>query len=93
VFEAIGGFLTFAVTMVAGIGAFTIAREFVRSRLRFVDAIRHPAVPWVAGGLVVLAAMPIAGILPIITGGTAAVAGVAAGLGTSSGVKALKRGE
>jgi hypothetical protein len=44
VFEAIGGFLTFAVTMVAGIGAFTITREFVRQRLRFVDAVRHPAV-------------------------------------------------
>lgn len=92
-FEAIGGFLTFAVTLVAGIGAFTITREFVRQRLRFVDAARHPAVPWIAGGVVVLAALPIAGLLPIVTAGTAAVAGVAAGLGTNSGVKALKRGD
>jgi hypothetical protein len=93
VFEAIGGLLTFAVTVAAGIGAFTITREFVRLRLRFVDTVRHPAVPWIAGGVVLLAAAPIAGLLPIITGGTAAVAGIAAGLGTNSGVKALKRGE
>ncbi len=92
-FEAIGGFLTFAVTLVAGIGAFTISREFVRQRLRFVDAVKHPAAPWIAGGVVLLVAMPVAGLLPIITGGTAAVAGIAAGLGTSSGVKALKRGD
>lgn len=92
-FEAIGGFLTFAVTMVVGIGSFTIAREFVRQRLRFVDAAKHPALPWVAGGVVLLAASPVAWLLPLIGGGTAAVAGVAAGFGTNSGVKALKRGD
>lgn len=92
-FEAIGGFLNFALTLVVGIAGFTMAREFVRSRLRFVDAVKHPVAPWVAGGAVLLVALPIAGILPIVAAGTAAVAGVAVGLGTNSGVKALKRGE
>jgi hypothetical protein len=93
VFEAIGGILSLAVTLVAGIGAFTIAREFVRNRLRFVAAAKHPALPWVAGGLVLVAATPIAWLLPLITATTATVAGIAAGLGSHSGVKALKRGD
>ena len=40
-----------------------------------------------------LVAWPIAGILPLITAGTAAVAGVMSGFGTASGVKALRRGD
>lgn len=86
------GFLTFVVTAVVGLGAFAIAREFVRQRLRFVDAVRHPLAPWIAGAGVLLVAQPIAWLLPLVTGTTAVVAGVAAGLGTSSGVKALKSG-
>lgn len=33
----------------AGLGGFVLARNFVRNRLRFVDMVRHPAIPWVAG--------------------------------------------
>lgn len=91
-FGAIGSFLAFVVTAVVGIGAFGIAREFVRQRLRFVDAVRHPLAPWIAGAGVLLVAQPITWLLPLIGGTTAVVAGVAAGLGTSSGVKALKSG-
>lgn len=90
---ALWGFLGFAATVVAGLAAFTISREFVRSKLRFVDAARHPAAPWFAGAVVLLIGWPIAGILPLITAGTAVVAGIATGLGTASGVKALKSGE
>lgn len=90
---ALWGFLGFAATVVAGIGAFVIAREFVRSKLRFVDAVKHPVAPWLAGAAVLLIGLPIAGLLPLITAGTAAVAGIAAGLGTASGVKALKSGD
>ncbi len=89
---ALWGFLGFTATVIAGIASFTIAREFVRSRLRFVDAIRHPMAPWLAGAAVILIGIPIAGLLPLITATTATVAGVAAGLGTASGVKALRSG-
>jgi hypothetical protein len=93
VFEGMVGLLYFAVTAAAGIFAFGIAREFVRRRLRFVDAVRHPLAPWIAGFGVLMIASPIAWLLPLITTTTAFVAGAAAGLGTASGVKALKRGE
>lgn len=91
--EAMLGLLYFAVSAAAGIFMFGVAREFVRRRLRFVDAIRHPLTPWIVGAAVLMLAQPVAWLLPLVTGTTAAVAGVAAGLGTASGVKALKRGE
>jgi hypothetical protein len=40
-----------------------------------------------------LIATPVVWLLPIVGGGTALIFGAATGLGTASGVKALKRGE
>lgn len=92
-FEGFFGLVGFALTAVAGIFAFGFAREFVRQRLRFVDAVRHPLAPWIAGLGLFLVATPVVGLLPIVGVTTAAVAGLATGLGTASGVKALRRGE
>ena len=86
------GTLMLAVTVAAGIGGFLLARGFVRRRLRFVDAIRSPLAPLIAGAAAALVAWPVA-ILPVITAGTAVVFGIGTGLGTASGVKALKRGD
>jgi hypothetical protein len=85
------GLLSLAVTVAAVAGGFVIARDFVVRRLRFVDEVRSPLAPWVAGVGVALVAWPIA-ILPLITTTTTTLLGVAAGFGTASGVKALKRG-
>jgi len=43
--------LTLAAIVAAGITGYFIARDFVRRRLRFVDAIYSPLAPWIAGGL------------------------------------------
>ncbi len=84
--------LIFLGTLAVGVVGFTLARNFVRRRLRFVDAVRSPAAPFVAGLVAGLIAWP-AALLPLISTGTAAVFGIGSGLGTASGVKALKRGE
>jgi hypothetical protein len=84
--------LYFAVGVVAGIGGYTIARNFVQRRLRFVDGIYSPAAPWLAGLGAALIAWPIA-ILPLVTTVTTTVFGIGAGLGTASAVKALRRGD
>ena len=76
----------------AGFAGFFLARSFVRRRLRFVDAIYSPAAPWIAGLLSALSMWPVA-LLPLVSGTTAVIFGLGAGLGTRSGVKALKRGE
>ena len=81
-----------AIAFFVGILGFTLERNFVRQRLRFVDGIYSPAAPWIAGLIAAVVAWP-AAILPIITTGTTVLFGAAAGLGTASGVKALRRGD
>jgi len=84
--------ITLALAITGAVFAFGFARGFVRRRLRFVDAIRSPFVPLIAGAGAALIAWPFT-LLPLITGLTAAMVGIGAGLGTASGIKALKRGD
>jgi len=86
------GLIALLVTVAAAVGGFAIARRFVRRRLRFVDGVYSPAAPYVAGLVAALLAWPVA-LLPIVTGVTAAIFGIGAGMGTASGVKALRRGD
>ena len=79
-------------TAAAGIFSFGFARGFVRRRLRFVDAIRSPGIPVLAAVVAGLLVLPLT-LLPLVSGVTAAVVGLGAGLGTRSGVKALQRGD
>ncbi len=65
-------------------GGFFGAWKFTRERLRFVDAIRHPAAPVVVGLAAAVVAWPVAA-LPIITVWTAAAFGVGVGAGVASG--------
>jgi len=62
-------------------GGYVAARNFVRRRLRFVDAVRKPAAPIVAGVAAAVVALP-AAVLPFVTMWTAAAfgAGVAGGV-------------
>jgi hypothetical protein len=76
----------------AGIGGFVLARNFVRQRLRFVDAVQRPGAPWVAGLAAALATWPLA-VLPFITVGTSLAFGLGTGLGTRSGARAIGRGD
>lgn len=88
--------LALTVTVGSGILAFGFARGFVRRRLRFVDAVKSPVAPVLAAVGAAILVMPLT-MLPLIgvvvTGVTAAVVGLGAGLGTRSGVKALQRGQ
>ena len=90
------GLVAIVVTAAAGIFSFGFARGFVRRRLRFVDAVRSPVVPVLAAVVAGLLVMPFT-VIPLVnllvSGVTAAVVGVGAGLGTRSGVKALQRGD
>lgn len=81
-----------AIAGTAGVFAFGFARGFVRRRLRFVDAIQSPGIPVLAAVVAGLIVLPFT-LLPLVTGLTACIVGVGAGLGTRSGVKALQRGD
>ena len=84
--------LRLIIALTAGVFAFGFARGFVRRRLRFVDAARSPLMPLLAGAAAAIVASTFT-LLPLITGFTAALVGIGAGMGTASGVKALKRGD
>lgn len=86
------GLIGLVVTVAAGIGGFVIARSFVRRRLRFVDGVHSPIFPFAAGLLAAVVAWPVA-LLPVVTGVTTAIFGIGAGVGSASGVKALRRGD
>lgn len=78
-------------TGVAGVGGYIAVRRFVRDRLRFVDAVRRPLVPWLAGAGATLLAAPIVWLLPVIGAGTALVFGIGVGAGVASGRRDLRR--
>lgn len=80
--------LWLAVSAAALIGGFLVTRDFVRRRLRFVDAVQKPSAPLIAGaGAAAVALLPVA-LLPIVTVGTA----VAFGIGVAGGVASGRSG-
>jgi hypothetical protein len=81
--------LRFAIFLAAGLGGFSLARNFVKHRLRFVDMAQNPIVPWLAGIGAAVLAWPLAA-LPLITTMTSAVFGLGIGLGTRSGARAVR---
>ena len=70
-------------------GGYVAARNFVRRRLRFVDAVRSPAAPIVAGVAATVVALPVAA-LPFVTMWTAAAFGVGVAGGVASGRRTLE---
>jgi len=73
-----------AVTAAALVGGFVIARDFVRRRLRYVDAVQRPSAPLIAGVAVAAVALPVA-LLPVVTVGTALALGIGVAGGVASG--------
>jgi hypothetical protein len=76
----------------AAVYGYIKSRKFVRGRLRFVDAIQNPAVPWVAGIGTALAASALS-ILPLISVPVlaAVIVGVGVGAGVLHGTRDVKR--
>lgn len=77
------GLLLAAGALAAG---FILTRDFVRRRLRYVDVVRKPSAPVIAGAVATAALLPIAA-LPLITMGTALAFGVGVAGGVASGRK------
>lgn len=82
--------LWLAVSAAAMLGGFIISRDFVRRRLRFVDAVQKPAAPIIAGIAAAVVASPLA-LLPVVTIGTAVALGVGVAGGVASGRSAPPR--
>lgn len=83
---------TAVLALAAGFAGYFWSRNFVRRRLRFVDAVRSPWVPPVVGIVAGVAAAPVI-LLPIGSVATALLFGIGSALGTVSGVRAIRRTE
>lgn len=95
-FSSIFSLVGLVITVGAAVFAFGAARAYVRDRLRFVDAVRHPIAPWIVAILATLVMAPVVLVLSVVhlaVGGMALIVGAATGLGTASGVKLLERGQ
>ena len=75
---------------IAGAFGYVRLRDFVCSRLRFVDSIQRRSTPWVAGAGAALVALPVVGLLPILGPLTVIVSGVVVGTAVRSGQKQIK---
>ena len=84
--------LQLLITLTAGAIGFILTRNFVRRRLRFVEAVHSPVTPVVAGAVAALIAWP-AVLLPLVTLTTTVVFGIGAALGTASGARSLRNGD
>ena len=78
-------------------GAFALVgylttRNYVRGRLRYVDAVQKPLAPLIAAGVCALLAAPIVWLLPWVGTGTALLFGASVGAGVASGARDIRRG-
>lgn len=86
------GMLVLAIAAAAAIAGFTIARRFVRNRLRFVDAAQRPIAPVIAGVVAACVAVPFAWMLPLVGTGTALLFGAGVAGGVAAGARDIRHG-
>ena len=67
------------------------ARQYTRTRLRYVDAVHSPLMPLAAGIGTAIIAAPVVWLLPIVGTWTAVAFGVGVGTGVLFGSKDVKR--
>lgn len=79
-FETLGLILAGA----ALVGGFVFTKNFVRRKLRFVEAVQKPSAPIIAGAVAAVALLPVT-VLPAVGLGTAVALGVGVAGGVASG--------
>jgi hypothetical protein len=80
----------------AGTGAVTLlgylkARQFVRERLRFVDAAHKPTAPLLAGAVAAVVAAPVVWLLPVVGAPAAVIFGIGVGWGVHHGSRDARK--
>jgi hypothetical protein len=83
--------LGFAASTAIVFFGYTRARRFVSEKLRYVDAVNHPAAPVVAAVGAAAIAMPVMALLPLVGAGTALSFGLSVGLGVAAGRADIRR--
>ena len=66
------------------VGGYVVTKNFVRRRLRYIDAVQRPSAPVIAGAVAAAALIPVT-ILPAVGVGTMIALGVGVAGGVASG--------
>jgi len=75
----------------AAVLGYSRTREFVRTRLRFVDAVHRASAPFKAGAVATAAAAVAVWAIPVVGAGTALTFGIAVGAGVAAGRRDIRR--
>lgn len=75
----------------AAVLGFSKTRDFVRTRLRFVEAVHKSSAPLKAGALATLVAAPAVWVIPVIGAGTALAFGISVAAGVAAGRRDIRR--
>ena len=84
--------IAFIIAAVSAVFGYSVAKKFVRDRLRFVDGAHKPTTPIIAGIGAYLIAMVAVGLLPIVGIGTAIAFALSVAFGTAAGSREVKSG-
>jgi hypothetical protein len=79
-------------TVAAGLAGYLMSRNFVRRRLRFVDAVQSSWAPLIAGATAFVFAWPTT-LVPLVSVTPAVLFGIGTGLGTAAGARHIRRNE
>lgn len=75
----------------AAFGGYKYTKRFVARKLRFVPKARRGVAPWLAGAGALIVAAPVVGLLPLVTGLTAAAFGAGVTGGVFAGDREIER--
>jgi hypothetical protein len=89
--EVVLTFISFLVTIAAAAVGYWQAREFTRSKLRFVDAVHRMSAPIMAGVIATLIAAPVVWLVPLIGAGTALAFGASVAMGVAAGARDIRK--
>jgi hypothetical protein len=80
-----------AITLAVALIGYWQAKQFVQSKLRFVDAVHKATAPLLAGVAAAAVAMPVVWLLPVVGTGTALLFGASVALGVNAGARDIRR--
>jgi hypothetical protein len=79
------------IVVVASVAAYFQSRAYVRRRLQFIDSVHSPFAPFIAGGIALALAAPVAWLLPGVGAGSALLFAGAVGFGVSRGSRDVRK--
>jgi hypothetical protein len=80
-----------AITALVALIGYWQAKQFVRSKLRFVDAVHKATAPVLAGVAAAAVALPVVWLLPLVGTGTAILFGAGVALGVNAGARDIRK--